>query len=75
MTGTHALAFECPPPGYDGNTDCGYQCGDGFCCGNPHYYGSVIFGTWHPDPRCVAKPVKPPVSKSPVRPRKNPPKS
>jgi hypothetical protein len=53
-----AAAFECPPPGYDGNSDCGYQCGEGgTCCGNPHYYGSYIFGTWYPDPRCV-KPVK-----------------
>jgi len=34
------LAIECPPPGYDGNRDCGYECGaGGTCCGNPRYYG------------------------------------
>ena len=48
-----ARAFECPPPGYDGNADCGYQCGEGFCCGNPWYRGSVEWGTWKPDPSCV----------------------
>jgi hypothetical protein len=62
IQGSCALAaglfgMECPPPGYDGNQDCGYECGEGgTCCGNPHYYGSYVFGTWHPDPRCVAGP-------------------
>jgi hypothetical protein len=51
------LAMECPPPGYDGNRDCGYECGEGgTCCGNPRYYGSYIFGTWYPDRRCTAAP-------------------
>ena len=60
MAAAPAAAFECPPPGYDGNSDCGYQCGEGgTCCGNPHYYGSYIFGTWYPDPSCI-KPVKRP---------------
>jgi len=49
------LAIECPPPGYDGNRDCGYECGaGGTCCGNPRYYGSSILGTWYPDQRCAA---------------------
>jgi hypothetical protein len=57
-----AVAMECPPPGYDGNRDCGYECGEGgTCCGNPHYYGSYAFGTWHPDTRCVAA-GKPPAT-------------
>jgi hypothetical protein len=50
-----ARALECPPPGYEGNRDCGYQCGDGFCCGNPIYYGTYIFGTWRPDPYCARR--------------------
>ncbi len=51
--------LECPPPGYDGNSDCGYECGEGgVCCGNPHYYGSYVFGTWYPDPRCNASPTQ-----------------
>jgi hypothetical protein len=50
-----ARALECPPPGYDGNADCGYQCGEGgTCCGNPWYRGTTEWGTWKPDPSCVA---------------------
>jgi hypothetical protein len=63
------LAMECPPPGYDGNQDCGYECGEGgTCCGNPRYYGGSILGTWYPDPRCTAAKITPPAA-TPPRPR------
>ena len=66
-----ALALECPPPGYDGNADCGYECGEGgTCCGNPWYRGSYIFGTWRPDPACMApKAERPPAGHRRQRPR------
>jgi hypothetical protein len=61
-----ALAMECPPPGYDGNQDCGYECGvGGTCCGNPRYYGSYVFGTWRPDPRCPTAGKPPPTAATP----------
>jgi hypothetical protein len=47
------FGLTCPPAGYDGNLDCGYDYGGGTGCGNPNYYGSYSLGVWTPDPRCA----------------------
>jgi hypothetical protein len=79
LVASSARALECPPPGYDGNADCGYQCGEGgTCCGNPWYRGTTEWGTWKPDPSCIVpKAVSRPAKhrRRLLRPEARPPQS